>query len=219
MVRLSRRTANLSVTAILMERNLRRNLYLASLVVRRSGPGDTLAWYHTGDDDLDEFLDRNADIVEKALYILAGGLLERGYRKRFGVMPVWHVLVALAAKSGADALGYYFSRTIDPEFGAERWNEFHERVYSWYGLEEFEVWDVGIGLLPNPLALAEVTGESLQMIGEAYTEEERKGVSAFTTLAKGRVLNAPAVNPFFLAEQIYYYTNPSYRVGTGMGGY
>lgn len=176
-------------------------------------------WYHTGDEEFDELMDRNYEGIMQLATILGVGLAERQYRKKFGVMPFWHVAVAYLAKIGVDNLGYYLSRTIDPEYGAERWNEFHERVYSWYGLEEFEIFDVGIGILPNPLALAEVTGESVMMIGEAYTEAEREGVSNFFTLGKGRVLNAPAINPFFLGEQILYYGNPSYRIGTGMGDY
>lgn len=198
-------------------------MYLASLVVLRNVPGDTLAWYHTGDEDFDELMDRNYDTIEKLAILLGAGFAEAQYRKRIGVKLFWHVAAAYLAKSGADNLGYYLSRTIDPDSGGSRWNEFHERVYSWYGLEEYEIFDVGIGLLPNPLELAAVTGESIHMLAENYEQYEKTAVantlSILPRVFAGRILSAPAVNPFFLAEQIYYYTNPSYRVGTGMGDY
>jgi hypothetical protein len=174
-------------------------------------------WYHTGDEDFDEFLDRNYDLLEKGILMLGVALAEKKYRERFGLMPVWHVLAAVAAKFGADAAGYYLSGIIDPDEGRAKWNEFHDRVYDWYGLEEFEIFDVGIDVLPNPLQLAGVVAESVVMINEHVSRHDKQTWNIASGHMSGRVLDAPAVNPFFLGEQILYYGNPSYRVGTGMG--
>lgn len=156
-----------------MERSLRRNLSLASLVARRSVPGDFLVWYHTGDDDLDEFLDRNVEWVEIFLGVLGVAFMERAYSKRFGLMPVWHVLAAIGGRVAADYVGYYWSGIIDPDEGHARWNEYHDRAYDWYGLENIEILDASIAVVPNPLQLGGIVAESIVMVGEHLQQTER----------------------------------------------
>jgi len=162
-------------------------------------------WYHTGDEELDKLLDRNADDIPAFVALLVSLLVERRYRQIAGVQPGWHILAAMAAKYGADNIGYWLSGIIDPDEGTAAWNRFHDRVYDWYGLEEYEVLGFGLGTFPNSLKLTEVIAESIVMIGSDVLGQAKETMSIFGRSLTGRFIDAPAINPFFLADQVIYY--------------
>ena len=124
-------------------------------------------WYHTGDDEWDSFLDRNLDLFWDALVLYGAHKFRQRYQQVFGTALSITLLTAIAARFGSDVVGYYLSGVIDSDEGRANWNRFQDRAYDWYGLEDYELFGIGIdSFLPNPVALAGLVGESVVMIGD-----------------------------------------------------
>jgi len=118
-------------------------------------------WYHTGDDDIDDFIDRNRDLFEYAIFMYGERALREAFKRRSGLMLSTAGLFAIAGRLGSDIVGFYLAGILDPDEGRANWNEYQARIYDWYGLEDYRFAGIGIDLLPNPIGLAGVVAESL----------------------------------------------------------
>ncbi len=138
-------------------------------------------WYHTGDEEWDDFVDENIDIFENAIKLL--GII--AFRNRFhhyvGVSFSWTVLRLMAAKWGANVAGFYLSGLLDGRRGLSNWNQFQQDVYDWGFVGEFLTvpgTDFGIGdILPNPFALADKFVESVVMINDFQLKRDKLSLS------------------------------------------
>ncbi len=117
-------------------------------------------WYHTGDDEIDEFIDRNRDVLALAILYYGEQAVREAFRKRSGLLWSTAVISAAVGRMGSDAVGFYLANLIDPDEGRARWNEFQDRIYDWHGLEDYQLLGIGIDLFPNPLALKDVVVET-----------------------------------------------------------
>lgn len=123
-------------------------------------------WYHTGDDDIDEFIDRNRDVLTLAIAYYGEQAVRAAFRKRTGLLWSSAVIAAAVGRLGSDTVGFILADVIDPDEGRAKWNEFQNRIYDWHGLEEYQLLGIGIDLFPNPLALKDVVVETNFMVAD-----------------------------------------------------
>ncbi len=118
--------------------------------------------WETGDEDWDDFVNRNIDIFIDALMLYGAYAFRKKYLEVVGVAFSRTLFSAIAGRWGSHIAGYYLSGIIDPDEGYAKWNRFQDRAYDWWGLEDYNVFGIGIdSILPNPIALAGIVGESV----------------------------------------------------------
>ncbi len=125
-------------------------------------------WYHTGEDEWDDFVDENIDIFISFLKVYGVLKFREMFQKRVGASFAWTTIGFIAAKWGANVAGYYLSGLIDGSEGLRRWNEYQQRAYDWGVLDEYlSIGDLSIGdILPNPISIAESVADSIVMIAD-----------------------------------------------------
>lgn len=146
--------------------------------------------WETGNDEWDAFVSRNLDLFIDALMLYGAHTFRKRYQEIFGTALSVTLLTAIAARFGSDVVGYYLSGIIDPDEGKANWNRFQDRAYDWYGLEDYELFGIGIdSFLPNPVALMGITGESVVMIGDYITPKISHSVDIVTNHATTLVVD------------------------------
>jgi hypothetical protein len=132
-------------------------------------------WYHTGDEEWDDFVDENIDIFITFLKVYGVLKFREMFHKAVGVSLAWTTIGFIAAKWGANIAGFYLSGLIDGSEGLRRWNDYQQRAYDWGPLDDYvEIGDLSIGdILPNPFAIADVFVESLEMISDYQLKRDK----------------------------------------------
>ncbi len=136
-------------------------------------------WYHTGDEEWDDFVDENIDIFTSFLKVYGVLKFRELFHKAVGVSFAWTTIGFIAAKWGANVAGYYLSGLIDGREGFRNWNKFQQDVYDWGVVDEYlSLGNLSIGdILPNPIALADKIADSVVMVSDFQWKRDQLATS------------------------------------------